>query len=587
MKTMLTKYAPKLDEPILIEYPRPQLRRDSYLNLNGLWAFEISQEPQISQYTKQIVVPFSPESILSRINQIVLPDDYIFYQKIVTLPVNFIQGRLILHFGAVDQTADIYINQVHVKTHVGGYVPFSIDITPYVSASTFELSLRVQDVTDTSYHLTGKQRLSHSGIFYTPQSGIWQTVWLESVPEIHIEDLTIIPDFYNQSCQITVKASQPETLTVAISYKGLPLKTVISTDQTVSIKCDPFNPWSPETPNLYDLTITYGSDVVYSYVGIRSYERKADSKGIQHFYLNGKPYFQAGVLDQGYFSDGLLTPPSDQAMIDDILTMKSMGFNMLRKHIKMEPLRWYYHCDRLGMLVWQDMMSGCEHKNVVFHHVLSILHIHLNDRHHKLFGRTEASGKALYQTDLETMIHTLKNVTSICTWVPFNEAWGQFDTVKTYYKIQEMDSTRLIDHASGWSDHHVGDYHSRHIYYQPIRFSRRSSKKRILALTEFGGYSLPIEGHQYDEEHTFGYKVFKNATEYQASLSKLYTNTLIKQVNRGLSVLVYTQLSDVESEINGFLTYDRAILKIDPKIVRQWHNVLIETYNQKASAHSE
>lgn len=524
---------------------------------------------------------------MSTIHQVVLPDEYIFYQKIVTLPEDFNQGRLILHFGAVDQTAEIYINQVHVMTHIGGYVPFSIDISPFVSASTFEISLRVQDVTDTSYHLTGKQRLTHSGIFYTPQSGIWQTVWLESVPEIYIEDLTIIPNFYDQSCQITIKSSQPETLTVTISYKGLPLKTVASTDQTVYIKCDPFYPWSPETPNLYDLTIEYGADIVFSYVGIRSYERKADSKGIQHFYLNGKPYFQAGVLDQGYFSDGLLTPPSDQAMIDDILTMKSMGFNMLRKHIKMEPLRWYYHCDRLGMLVWQDMMSGCEHKNVVFHHVLSIFHIHLNDRHQKLFGRTHKAGKDLYQADLETMIHTLKNVTSICTWVPFNEAWGQFDTIKTFHKIQEMDKTRLIDHASGWSDHRVGDYQSRHIYYQSIRFSRRSSKKRILALTEFGGYSFPIEGHQYDEEHTFGYKVFKNITEYQASLSKLYTNTLLKQVNRGLSVLVYTQLSDVESEINGFLTYDRAILKIDPEIVRQWHQLLIDTYNQKASAHSE
>lgn len=580
MKNQLTPCAPKTGEVPLQEYPRPQLKRDSYLNLNGEWDFEISKQKDIFNYSKKIIVPFSPESVLSGVNQSLGTDEFAFYHKNVILPDGFLKGRLLLHFGAVDQTSDVFINDIHVFNHVGGYVPFCIDITDYISTNQFDISLRVSDLSDTSYHLTGKQRLSPGGIFYTAQSGIWQSVWLESVPNVYIEDLTLVPNFYDQNLSIKVHSKGIKELSVVVYFKDTYLfrKSAISSEMT--LKMDPFYPWTPEAPNLYTLRVKYGEDEIESYIGMRSFERKLASNRTQQFFLNGKPYFQTGVLDQGYYSDGLLTPPSDQAMIDDILLMKQMGFNMIRKHIKMEPMRWYYHCDRLGMLVWQDMMSGTENKNVVFHHILSIMGIHLNDRFKGLFGRKNLIGRALYEKDLDTMIHTLKNVTAICTWVPFNEAWGQFDTKRIYHKVKLLDPTRLIDHASGWSDHRVGDYHSRHIYFQPVYFRKHPSKKRILALTEFGGYSLAIEGHRYNEDSIFGYKIYQTESQLEMAIEHLYKNILPKQVRKGLSALVYTQLSDVEEEVNGFITYDRKHVKVQVSKMKSWNQNLIDLFYQ-------
>ncbi len=582
MHTLLTKYAQTLEQGIHLEYPRPQLRRDSYLNLNGPWDFGISNHFDDEVFDTTILVPFSPESVLSGISKTLGINQTAFYRKKVTLPNDFNQGRLLLHFGAVDQLCWVYINHQLVCHHVGGFVPFTIDVTPYVTEESFVIALKVQDTSDTSYHLNGKQRIERGGIFYTPQSGIWQTVWLESVPIVYIEDLTIIPNVSKQSFKVLVKSSESAFLTVKVMTQGACIKKAETPLNALDIFIENPHLWSPEDPFLYDLVIEYGTDVVHSYVGMRSFERKADHRGIQRFYLNGQPYFQSGVLDQGYYSDGLLTPTSDQAMIDDILTMKQLGFNMLRKHIKMEPLRWYYHCDRLGMLVWQDMMSGTEFKNVVFHHVLSIAHIHLSDRFRRLFGRQHPTGRSLYEQDLMTLIQTLKNVTSICTWVPFNEAWGQFDTKRICKKVQAMDPTRLVDHVSGWSDQGVGDYHSRHIYFQKIRFYRRTAKKRILALTEFGGYSLPVEGHRFNTDDIFGYKTFDTVENLEIGLKTLYLEALKKDIDRGLSVLIYTQLSDVEDEINGFLTYDRAILKIHPKLMNEIHEQ-IQKWFKKAS----
>lgn len=583
MKTLLTRYSKTLDQCILLEYPRPQLRRNSYLNLNGYWDFDITKNDEPKSYSKQIRVPFSPESILSEVNQILQGDEYAFYRKTVVLPDGFLKNRLILHFGAVDQTAWIYINDQLVLTHIGGYVPFSIDISEHVVGSSFEIKVKVQDLSDTSYHLTGKQRIDHGGIFYTPQSGIWQTVWLESVPNVYIEDLKLTPNFDDQSVDIEIASNNQALLKVSVFFKGTLLNTLETPLKSIIVPVIEFHPWSPEEPNLYDLTIEYGEDVIQSYVGLRQYQRKADAKGIMRFYLNGKPYFQSGVLDQGYYSDGLLTPPSDQAMIDDIMTMKNLGFNMLRKHIKMEPLRWYYHCDRLGMLVWQDMMSGTESKDVVFHHILSIAHIHLPDTMFlKKFGKRNPIGKELYEKDLVTMIETLKNVTSICTWVPFNEAWGQFDTKRICQKVEALDQTRLVDHASGWSDQGVGDFHSRHIYYQKIKFYRPNAKKRILALTEFGGYSLPIDHHRYNETSVFGYKTFSQVSDLEAALKVLYIDKLKKGIEKGLSVLIYTQLSDVEDEVNGFLTYDREVLKVNPTVMLTIHQYIYDLFKKNS-----
>lgn len=583
MNQLMTPYAEKLNpDALLQEYPRPQLKRSSYWNLNGYWDFHMSTEPTCPAYDRKILVPFSPESVLSGINEILTPNMHAYYQKEVLLDSAFVKDLVILHFGAVDQTCELFINDHHVLTHVGGYTPFDVDITPYLGDNyKLKINLSVTDLSDTSYHLTGKQRLIHEGIFYTPQSGIWQTVWLESVSRDYLKDVLIKP-LYDQSAvllQVFTDHFQPFVVHLYDRNHKL-LKTHFSNSPQTTIPLDSFIPWTPEDPYLYGIEVIHGNDTITSYFGMRLFERKKDSKGIMRFYLNHRPYFQSGVLDQGYYSDGLLTPPSDQAMIDDILTIKSLGFNMIRKHIKLEPLRWYYHCDRLGMLVWQDMMSGSEFKSVVFHHALSLFHIHLPDCFKKLFGRTNAEGKRLYEDDLHMLLHHLKNVTSICTWVPFNEAWGQFDTLRITRLISQLDDSRLIDHASGWSDHGVGDYYSRHMYYQKIKFYQRLASKRIAALTEYGGYSLPIEGHRYNDDKMFGYKSFDTLEGYQNALEDLFLKKIMPNLDKGLSILVYTQFSDVEDEVNGLITYDRRILKVNEQAMQHLNNQLYSKFKQ-------
>jgi len=581
MNQLISKYGKSITpDNVLQDYPRPQLQRDSYLNLNGLWDFSFSTNKNCDEYDKKILVPFSPESVLSGVSVTLSPKMFAHYKRTVNLTKDFVKDLVILHFGAVDQISELYINGNFVLKHIGGYVPFSVDITKYIDESLkMEIKLVVWDTTDTSYHLYGKQRLEHEGIFYTPQSGIWQTVWLESVNKNYFKDIRIKPLYDESAISLDLIADNVEEFIIKVfDNEGDLVKQIKTSTLNNLIRIDGFTAWSPENPYLYYLEIESDFDKIKTYVGMRVFERKLDKNGIMRFFLNHKPYFQSGVLDQGYFSDGLLTPPSDQAMIDDILTMKKLGFNMLRKHIKIEPLRWYYHCDRLGMLVWQDMLSGCEHKNVVFHHVLSVFHIHLNDRFKRLFGKTSIEGKKLYEQDLEVMLDYLKNVTSICVWVPFNEAWGQFDTLRILQKIQSLDNQRLVDHASGWSDHGGGDFYSRHIYYQGIKFSKRLAKKRIAALTEFGGFSCPIEGHRYNEDNIFGYKIIADLEKFQEALERLYKEKIIPNLYRGLSALVYTQLSDVEDEVNGFLTYDREVLKVEEKRIKAMNDSIYRTF---------
>ncbi len=578
MNQLLTTYAQDLPNQTLTEYPRPQLIRDSYLNLNGYWDFAISKEEHITSYDRHIKVPFSPESVLSGIYEIIYPDDYIFYHKTLTFEKGFIKDTTILHFGAVDQICDVWINDQRAGHHVGGFTPFSIDLTPFIQNEHLDIKLRVQDVSDTSYHLTGKQRLDHQGIWYTPQSGIWQTVWIESLPKIHIKDLTITPLFDDHKVHISVQLSEPADVKVKVYHQNVLLIETLLMNQQGDIKLDSFYPWTPENPELYDIEIEVENDVVRSYFGMRSFTMKLDQNKIMRFYLNNEPYFQSGVLDQGYYSDGLLTPPSDQAMIDDIIAMKKLGFNMLRKHIKIEPMRWYYHCDRLGMLVWQDMVSGSERKDIMFHGALGLMNIHLNDRWYRIFGRKNKEGRALYEKDLNTMLQELKNVVSIAVWVPFNEAWGQFDSKRITSIIRSIDSTRLIDHASGWADQGVGEFYSRHIYFKKIKFKKKNAKKRILALTEFGGYSLPLDGHRYQDGPAFGYKVFLEQPVFQEALIHLYEKEVFPAIDQGLSVLVYTQVTDVENEVNGFLTYDRKVCKVDRNVMVKLHQDLQERF---------
>ena len=577
----LTPYGEHMDRNhVLEEYPRPQMWRESYMILNGPWDFWMGHASDDVAYGRTILVPFSPESMLSGINEMLKPDMLMWYRKTIDLDASFTKDRLLLHFGAVDQICDVYVNQSHVHHHVGGFTPFTVDITSLVKRSPFTLEVKVTDVTDTGYHTSGKQRLRHEGIWYQPQSGIWQTVWLEAVPKGYIKDLRLIPRFDDRGFTVTVDADEEATLTVDVSFNGRHLQTVTTDEKQMDITPKEFYPWSPESPDLYDLHITYGDDVIDSYIGIRKFERKKDNAGLQRFYLNNEPYFQSGVLDQGYYSDGLLTPPSDRAMIDDIQAMKDFGFNMIRKHLKIEPLRWYHHCDRLGMLVWQDMVNGGERKDIVFHQVLANLNIHLNDRRHGLFGRRNETGRTRFERELHTMIDHLKNVTSIAVWVPFNESWGQFDAKRIAREVKEVDPTRLVDHASGWSDQWAGDFHSRHFYHKPIRFFTYQAKKRIAAMTEFGGYRYPVRDHSTRDDDVFGYKRYHTQKDFKQALFKLFHKKVKPYISRGLSVLVYTQLSDVEGEVNGLLTYDRRVKKIDDETMRSINEAMRDAFKK-------
>jgi len=576
METLRTKWGRNLKpDNVLLEYPRPQLVRDSYLNLNGYWDLIITDDHSNNKvFEGKILVPFSPEAVLSGVNHVTKPNETLHYRRNVNLPVGFHRGRLIIHFGAVDQIAEVYINDQYIATHIGGFTPFSLDITDYVKTDSFDVLVKVKDYSDNSYHSIGKQRFKRGGIFYSVQSGIWQTVWLESVPQNYLKNLYITPLYDEQSVKFTLDKTNEEEVYVEVSFKGVKQGEIITADKEFIVKLNNLYPWSPEKPNLYDVKITYGEDIVHSYFGMRVFEKRQDKDGLYRFYLNHKPYLLTGVLDQGYYSDGLLTPPSDKAMIEDINLMKKMGFNLLRKHIKIEPLRWYYHCDRLGIIVFQDMINGGNRKDILFHSILALIGIHLPDRLYFLFGRKDQAGRNEYKQELTEMINHLYNTPCIATWVPFNEAWGQFDSKVITEYLKSLDNTRLIDHASGWSDQGIGDYHSRHIYFTPIRFFKSKGIKRINALTEFGGYSLVIEGHLFNKEKVFGYKVFKTKDELAKALETLYLKKVLPQITKGLSVIIYTQLSDVEDEVNGLITYDREVVKVDIEKMKYLNNQL-------------
>ena len=546
----------------LSEYPRMQMKRgeDSWLCLNGRWQYAITASDLMpSAYDGEILVPFSPESALSGVGKTVMPTDYLWYRRVVELPDRFLQGgRLLLHFGAVDHTATVYANGHEIGRHKGGYTAFTLDVTD-CRTPALELCLRVQDPSDTSYIQRGKQTLKRGGIWYTAQSGIWQTVWLEWVPDTYISELRITPCLAEGALELTVFSEAEGVATVTL--EGETLDCPVGVPTRLSLK--EVHPWTPAAPYLYDFSVSLGSDRVASYFGRRSFSVEKDEKGCPRLFLNGKPYFHTGVLDQGYWPDGLYTPACDQALVDDILLMKSMGFNMLRKHIKIEPMRWYYHCDRLGMLVWQDMPSGgTAYGRAAIQLPVILPAFRLKDSHYRIFSRAEEQSRLDYYAELGEMIEQLYNVTSLAVWVPFNEGWGQFDANAAVARIRRLDTTRIIDHASGWHDQKGGDLRSEHVYFRPYRY-RPDRLGRAGVLSEFGGYSLELEGHSFSE-HGFGYATYKTKEELLSALERLYTEQILPAVEAGLSATVYTQLSDVEDELNGFVTYDRLEVKADP-----------------------
>ena len=574
-EAMLTPWGETLDrEHPLPEYPRPQLRRNSYLNLNGIWEYAITktaEKPAAMQ--GEIVVPFSPETPLSGVGHILQPDEYLWYRRSVTLPEGFFRGgRLLLHFGAVDQRCTVWVNGQEAGSHTGGYLPFALDVTELIEGDAFTLELRVTDPTDTGSLSRGKQRLKNTGIWYTPQSGIWQTVWMECVPENYLRSLRITPKPEENAVHIRLEADDPAMAAVTICRDGGIIaegQTDENGESTLTIPAEELRLWSPENPFLYDAAITLaGGDKVESYFGMRAFGIGKDEKGLPRLLLNGKPYFQNGLLDQGYWSDGYYTAPSDEALIHDIAEMKRLGFNMLRKHIKVEPLRWYYHCDRLGMLVWQDMMNGGESYSPLSIYVFSNLGLRVKDDRYHYFSRSDEAGRTHYYEELGQMIDLLYNTVSLALWVPFNEGWGQFDALKAAEFIRKRDDTRPIDHASGWYDQGGGDIKSIHWYFRPYHHKQPPKEQRPICLTEYGGYNCAVPGHCWGEGAEFGYKKIADPAEFNRAFQKLMEEQIIPAKERGLAAAVYTQVSDVEGERNGLLTYDRKVCKANEAIFR-------------------
>ena len=553
-----------MNQTPLSEYPRPQFKRDSYICLNGLWEYAIRGIESIPDvYDGQILVPYSPEVEKSGVNKVVNPNDYLFYRLKYEIPKDFIKDKVILHFGAVDQIAEVFINGKFAMKHVGGFLPFSLDIKPYLIDSSVEIVLRVVDTTNSSYHSSGKQSLKPEGIWYKQQSGIYMPVWMESVKNGYIEKLKITPNIDN--CSINIQfTSSLKTAKVLLNNQEI----TVEANKDNIIKID--NPilWSPENPHLYEFVITNEVDKVESYFAMRKVSLIKNEKGKLVIALNNKEYFMKGVLDQGYYQDGLLAPNSDEDYINDIMLVKNLGFNVSRKHIKIESLRWYYHCDRLGLLVWQDFVNGCTKYDFWLNQVPLFVRYKINDHKYKKFFRENEEGrKEAYQEFLDT-IDLLYNSPCIVLWTIFNEAWGQFDAKEIYEKLKIIDSTRLYDHASGWHDQGSSDVKSMHIYKWKVKVpSRRKIKNRAFVCSECGAYILDKRLKEAKKKEGFIYLLFNNKEDFQKEYERFIKEEIVPAKNNGMSAFIYTQLSDVEEEMNGFVSYDRKEIKVDvPKI---------------------
>ncbi len=527
-------------------YPRPQMRRESYVNLNGIWDFAVTDSPALpADYPMEIQVPFCPESRLSGIETHFDEGSSLFYRKKLTLPADFSHGRVLLHIGAADQAAEVYVNQTLVGTHVGGYEAFHFDITDFLQAEN-ELVIRVTD--DLRSHVLpyGKQVQKPGGMWYTPVSGIWQTVWAECVPETHIQSLHI--DVTDACAAVTVEPALDGTVTCqGVTYP-------LSAGQA---RITPENPhlWWPEDPYLYHFTVDTGEDRVNSYFALRTLEVKT-VKGCPRLCLNGKPYFFHGLLDQGYWPDGLFTPAAPACYEADILAMKHLGFNMLRKHIKVEPEQFYYDCDRLGMVVFQDMVNNGDYQFLRD----TVAPTFLSQQKDDAKMHPDPETRAAFLSCMEATVKQLKNHPCICYWTIFNEAWGQFDSAAAYEKLKALDSSRFIDATSGWYRGTVSDVESLHIYFD--MWHRLQPSNKPLVLSEFGGFTHGVQGHIYNTKKAYGYGTCKTLQALTHKIRQVYLGRVIPAAKLGLCAAVYTQVSDVEDEINGLLTYDRKVCKV-------------------------
>lgn len=559
--TLTTEYSKEMDFALpWQDYPRPLLKRDSYLCLNGLWDFAYSRTAP-TEYSQKILVPFPPESTLSGIGKTHKKREKLYYRRKFTLPYGFLRDKLSLHFGAVDQSCEVFLNGKAVGSHEGGYIPFSFDISDFVCKGENEILVIACDTLSCLYPY-GKQRKKRGGMWYTEVSGIWQTVWLEALPKKPIEEIKITTD--TEYAEITVK-TEAESARLTLCDSG---ESFVSNTGSFKISPKDRRLWSPETPYLYYFTIETETDKIESYFALRKIGT-ATVNGIPRLTLNGEPYLFNGLLDQGYFPDGIFLPATGRAYEDDILAAKVLGFNTLRKHIKIEPQIFYHLCDRLGMVVFQDMINNSDYsfiRDTATPTVLTKKHsdikLHKNHKSRRIFLET-----------LEETLKLLYNHPSVLYYTIFNEGWGQFTADEVYEKAKALDNTRIFDATSGWFWQSESDVDSHHVYFK--RLDVTVSDSRPAVISEFGGYSCRCAGHLFGKRN-YGYKTFKSEQELEEAIVSLYENEVAPLVNTGISALIYTQLTDIEDETNGFLTYDRKLMKVNAERIREVMNRLSE-----------
>lgn len=571
-KGLKTRWASEVHpENVLSEYPRPQMVREDWKNLNGIWKYAIRRKGEAMPvaFDGDILVPFAIESSLSGVQKKVGKNHELWYEREFSVPKQWKNKEVLLHFGAVDWRTSIYMNGILIKTHEGGYTPFSVNITPFLKRGKQRLTVSVFDPTSDGYQPRGKQDTHPHAIWYTSVTGIWQTVWIEPVQKQHITRVTTIPDVDTSVLNVKVETEQHEGWVAQVELwqgnqrvafgQGVP-------NARMRLAVESPRLWSPESPFLYDLKVILQRqgkvvDSVKSYAAFRKIDRKRDEKGEWRMYLNNQPYFQMGLLDQGWWPDGLYTAPTDEALRFDIEKTKAWGFNMIRKHVKVEPARWYYHCDRLGVLVWQDMPSGDMN----------------NKWEYDTIGqgtdspRSEAS-KANYYAEWKEIMLLCMSHPSVVVWVPFNEAWGQFDTEKVSEWTAQQDSSRLVNAASGGNFRNCGDILDVHHYPEP--HLNVKDNLHVTVLGEYGGIGMPVKGHLWSEKKNWGYVKYDSKEKVTATYVA-YAQQLKTLIDYGFSSAVYTQTTDVEGEVNGLMTYDRAVVKVNEKKIKAVNTAVI------------